>query len=250
MAVSIDTVYQKVLALANKEQRGYITPQEFNLMADRAQMEIYDSYFHDVKTAYNKISNNSKYSDELEMLDEKLSPFLNINTDTINADASIPTVSLPSTLYYLKAVSISKVSSSDVSAEGYSSGETFFHEIDRRDFLNISGHPLLAPTGTRPVFVRIPANTIEISPTPTINVTIKFYFYKTPATPSWGYVVVNGRALHNNSATYTTDFELHPSEEENLVNKILQYSGIIMQKTGLIEAAMTEIAQKKQSQND
>ena len=85
MAVSIDTVYQKVLALANKEQRGYITPQEFNLMADRAQMEIYDSYFHDVKTAYNKISNNSKYSDELEMLDEKLSPFLNTNTDTIVA---------------------------------------------------------------------------------------------------------------------------------------------------------------------
>ena len=40
MAVSIDTVYQKVLALANKEQRGYITPQEFNLMAHKAQMEI------------------------------------------------------------------------------------------------------------------------------------------------------------------------------------------------------------------
>ena len=29
--ISIDTVYQKVLAVANKEQRGYITPQEFNL---------------------------------------------------------------------------------------------------------------------------------------------------------------------------------------------------------------------------
>ena len=25
--ISIDTVYQRVLALANKEQRGYITPQ-------------------------------------------------------------------------------------------------------------------------------------------------------------------------------------------------------------------------------
>ena len=27
--VNIDTVYQTVQALANKEQRGYITPQEF-----------------------------------------------------------------------------------------------------------------------------------------------------------------------------------------------------------------------------
>ena len=40
MAVSVDTVYQKVLAFANKEQRGYITPQEFNLYANQAQMDI------------------------------------------------------------------------------------------------------------------------------------------------------------------------------------------------------------------
>ena len=38
--VNIDNVYQKVLVLANKEQRGYITPQEFNLFANQAQLEI------------------------------------------------------------------------------------------------------------------------------------------------------------------------------------------------------------------
>ena len=36
--VDINAVYQKVLALANKEQRGYITPQEFNLFANQAQL--------------------------------------------------------------------------------------------------------------------------------------------------------------------------------------------------------------------
>ena len=46
--VSINNVYQKVLALANKEQRGYITPQEFNLFADQVQMEILEQYFYDV----------------------------------------------------------------------------------------------------------------------------------------------------------------------------------------------------------
>ena len=40
MAISVDTVYQRVLALANKEQRGYITPQEFNLFANQAQQDI------------------------------------------------------------------------------------------------------------------------------------------------------------------------------------------------------------------
>ena len=41
MAVNIDTVYQRVLAVANKEQRGYITPQEYNLYANQVQMDIF-----------------------------------------------------------------------------------------------------------------------------------------------------------------------------------------------------------------
>ena len=76
--VNIDTVYQKVLVLANKEQRGYITPQEFNLMADKAQLEIFESYFHDMKMAYLKPKNDSIYSNEMDMLEEKMQIFKKI----------------------------------------------------------------------------------------------------------------------------------------------------------------------------
>jgi len=73
--VNINSVYQKVLALANKEQRGYITPQEFNLFADKAQLEIFENYFHGVKMAEMKPKNQMDYADELEMIEEKLHPF-------------------------------------------------------------------------------------------------------------------------------------------------------------------------------
>ena len=53
--INIDTVYQKVLTLANREQRGYVTPQEFNLLADKAQLDILNNYFHDIKTAHIKL---------------------------------------------------------------------------------------------------------------------------------------------------------------------------------------------------
>jgi hypothetical protein len=43
---------------------------------------------------------------------------------------------------------------------------------------------------------------------------------------------------------------LHISEEENLVMRILQLSGVVLQKPGLVEVAMTDRAQTKQSQND
>ena len=51
--ISIDTVYQRVLALANKEQRGYITPQEFNLHANQAQLDIFEQYFYDLAAMIN-----------------------------------------------------------------------------------------------------------------------------------------------------------------------------------------------------
>jgi hypothetical protein len=75
MAVNIDTVYQTVLAIANKEQRGYITPLEFNLLASKAQRNIFEQYFYDINK-FNKMPGNStEFSDMLYMLEEKIAPF-------------------------------------------------------------------------------------------------------------------------------------------------------------------------------
>ena len=38
----IDEVYKLVQTFANKEQRGYITPSEFNLLAQQAELELYN----------------------------------------------------------------------------------------------------------------------------------------------------------------------------------------------------------------
>ena len=75
MAVSVDTVYQRVLAIANKEQRGYITPQEFNLLANQAQLEIFEQYFYDINQFSRVPGNNTSHSDMLTTLDEKISFF-------------------------------------------------------------------------------------------------------------------------------------------------------------------------------
>ena len=78
MAVSVDTVYQRVLALANKEQRGYITPQEYNLLANQAQMQIFESYFYTINQRDRTEPDREKETDETdisELLDQKLRPF-------------------------------------------------------------------------------------------------------------------------------------------------------------------------------
>ena len=68
--IKVDTVYQTVLALANKEQRGYITPQEFNLYANQAQTSVFEQYFYDLNQFKRIPGNSTEYSDMLKNLEE------------------------------------------------------------------------------------------------------------------------------------------------------------------------------------
>ena len=84
MAIRIDTVYQRVLALANKEQRGYITPQEFNLFANQAQQEIFEQYFYDTNQFARIPGNDTVYADVDDMLAEKMQIFQEQQTVNYN----------------------------------------------------------------------------------------------------------------------------------------------------------------------
>jgi len=72
MAISIDNVYQQVLVIANKEQRGYITPQEFNLLARKAQLDVFENYFSDLDAFRKKPGNDTVYADEIDSIQEKI----------------------------------------------------------------------------------------------------------------------------------------------------------------------------------
>ena len=100
MEINIDTVYQKVLALANKEQRGYITPQEFNLLADQAQMEIFEQYFYDQNQADRNLKNSTELSNVDEILDEKISIHKKLGTITMSGNVG----TLPGDVYRLGTV--------------------------------------------------------------------------------------------------------------------------------------------------
>ena len=73
-------------------------------------------------------------------------------------------------------------------------------------------------------------------------------YWKKPVKPKWGYVVVNEKALYNYHSS--VDFDLHPMEEEPLVMRILELSGVIIQKPELQQTVMANRASTKQEQND
>ena len=247
--VNIDTVYQKVLVLANKEQRGYITPQEFNLMADKAQLEIFENHFHDLKTAYHKVKNENSYSDEIDIILEKLQFFKqegdNNSTFTLTDTTSqFDLRNLNPSIYRLDTVSAHEVGDDNTTIINHRE----LMELNRKEFIQAQKNPLTKPTSDRPVFVREGGNIIKIDPSLNANSKISFHYWKKPTPPKWAYVIVNSTPLYN--FTLSVNFELHPSEEENLVTRILMLSGVIIKNMDLVQSAMADQQNTFKQQND
>ena len=137
MAINIDTVYQRVLAISNKEQRGYITPLEFNLMANQAQLDIFNQYFYDLGQFKRLPKYDLEYSDSVAFLEEKMSIFevfnqtpLSITNNVVRLDSSetgtgtVDGATSSSTSVVLDATTDSVLPGMTVTGSGVASGVT------------------------------------------------------------------------------------------------------------------------------
>lgn len=236
MAVNVNTVYQRVLTIANKEQRGYITPQEFNILANQAQLDIFEQYFYDQHQFSRVRGSQPKQIDPTEILKDKISLFETFNAAVTHVSGAY---ALPSDTYRLSNVKYS---------------DTIADYVSIREFEAMKGHPLLRPHSNRPVYIKTKDGVkvyIGGADNSVMQVTgsgVTVDYVKKPATVSWGYVVVSGSALYN--AANSTNFELHESEEVNLVNRILVLAGIMMKDPSLYQTVAGEevkdIQQEKQ----
>ena len=227
--IRVDTVYQRVLALANKEQRGYITPQEYNLFACQAQLEIIEQYFYDLNKFSRFHGNDTEYSDMISLLNEKIDT-ISQNVSLVNSTGSI---SLPADLYKLGTVFYNNIAADMVT---------------RKELAKLNGTKLTKPQiNWSPAYI-YNGNTIEIYPQPTTSylggLAVEITYVPNPQCPYWGYVVVDEKAMYNPSAS--TDFKIHNSDESELVNRILAMAGITIQKPELVSTA-TQFEQFKQT---
>jgi len=235
MAVTIDTVYQRVQALANKEQRGYITPQEFNLFANQAQMDIFEQYFYDINQFKRIPRNSSEYSDMVDILEEKISYFEKYNIDMSAVSGS--TMTLPTDVYRLGTVFYND-STKSIEVE----------KVNARQVEMMQQVTLYKSTQTRPTYVRRAATKLQFYPSsasPAFSTsTVNCNYIAKPTKIIWGYAVINEQALYN--STTSVNSGLHESEETTMVMKILELAGITIKQPDIVQAAGQEDLQKTQ----
>jgi len=233
MAISVDSVYQRVLGILNKEQRGYVTAQEFNLFANQAQEDLFEQYFYDINQFGRIPGNSTEYSDMLNLLNEKINIFETVAQPTRTGNF----FDEPADLYRLGTVVYKNTTTNPFGVSATDSIEA--ERINANEFLYINSSPLTKPKNVRPVFV---ANTNGIrvyGNSEIINVAeVEFQYIKKPSKVQWAYQIVFDEPLYD--AANSVNFELHPSDETELVIKILELSGILIKDLNLYQVMNQE----------
>jgi len=224
--ISVDTVYQRVQAILNKENRGYMTPQEFNLLANQAQLEVFEQYFYDLSQFNRAGEITNEYANIISNIKEKISIF----QKTTSLTYSNSLFSLPSDLYRLGTV--------------YYNGTTEVEGINQNEYLNINSSPLTKPSTTVPVYIRT-GDAITIYPS-TITSNVNCSYVKTPAIADWTYVTIDNVAKYDSSTV--TNFELHGADETTIVYKILSFAGLVIKQPEISTVADNKDTIKKQQE--
>jgi hypothetical protein len=235
MAVNVNTVYRTVLLIINKEQRGYLTPDEFNRTAAQVQLEIFNEYFEDLNQQLRVPGNDSEYSDRIKNLEEKIAIFQDSGICTYSSGKfSLPTLTIPDEFYKLGTVIYKD--------------EKEVQYIQPNELLELNLSPITKPSVYWPVY-KYKGFEITVYPT-TIQSDISCTYLRKPYNPIWGFTTSapSYQYVYNpiqydeiTNPSGSQNFELHPSEQVNIITRILLYSGIIIKDPQIVQAAAQQV---------
>ena len=215
----INHVRNTVLSVLNKENRGFLTPAQFNSYAKHAQQLIFNQYLSEYSRmllAKNARQTSSEFLDRSEVMQRKLEDFTKESSVAISANK----YTKPTDLQYLVAVRYGTLEVEQVSR-------------DKERFLLNSN--LTAPSANFPIFVDEPL-AITLYPS-TLTSNVNFIYLRNPKDPKWTYNTIGENPVFNQSASDYQDFEIDGTETVPLVVEILKLAGVTIREGEVPQAA-------------
>ena len=225
----INDVRNTVLSIISKDNRGYITPEEFNLFAKQAQLEIFEQYIYSYSNSI--VKQNARmfgegYTDVPKNIGEVIDEFSVLGS----LSYSVPYFSPPVDYYYLERVMYNNIE---------------VEKVSQRKISALLNSNLTAPDVSYPVYTLQETGLIVYPTTIVNNITTQYIRY--PKDPVWTYnSITAGQPVFNPSNAFYQDFELPLSDFAGLVVKILQYAGVSIREMEVVQAAKSEEIQDSQ----
>jgi len=243
--ISVDTVYKTVLSILNKEQRGYLTPYEFNQLATQVQLEIFESYFENLNQQLRAGENASEYANRIKLLQEKIARF-EVEQDITVAVASGlgegDLTSLTETVHRLGTVHSNVQQYLPVEIE----------QVTKHEFNLVRRSKLTSPSSEWPIYYK-EGNKIKILPGVATAVGVQTYtveYVRKPIDPVWNYTLgAVGQYIFDPVANgVSKNFEIDDTDQTEVILKILMYAGVIIRDQEIIQAAASKAMAKDQLQ--
>ena len=299
MAVNVDLVYKTVLLILNQQQRGYITPDEFNKFATQVQRTMFEGYASDLNQQYRLPQNDTEYGNRIKNVDQMLEPFQTIGPATFNVDRFIPpgTATLPAfsqifnqvvlgnTIFNVTTWTTAQSQNANVlvllnglpqvdgvdytwspnsnvlqftvapavadvitiqlfPSDFYRIGSVIYTNpygvskeaqyIQRNELIKQELSPIAKPTAVFPTYL-YEGGELFVYPQ-TIQTGITVSYIRTPLDVVWNYTT-GGQGQYIYNASGSQNFELHISEQSEIILRILVYAGVVVEDPTVIQLA-------------
>lgn len=231
----INEVRNTVLSILAKDNRGYVTPFEFNLYAKQAQLEVFERYIYLYSNAIikqNQRAHGEGYADVPKKLAEVIDTFYKVDS----LSYSSPNFIAPTDSYFIQKLVLNNTKE--------------IERVSHQKILQLLSSNLTAPSISYPVYTLsdgvAPVRSIFMVYPDTIIADVDIHYLRYPKEPKWTYTSVGGDPLFNGSANDYQDFEMPLSDFSDLVVKILQYAGVSIREQEVMAAAKSEELQEIQ----
>ena len=233
MAVNVDIVYKTVLLILNQQQRGYITPDEFNKIATQVQLTIFETYASDLNQQYRLPDNDTEYGDRVKNIEQKLQFFQKYINNTA-VPGAITGVN-PFTIDLTVVTDLYRLGS--VMYQGVQLGQY----SQRNEVTQLFLSPLTQPTEKFPIYL-YESGQIFVFPNTIITPgDINISYLATPADVLWNYTTgALGEYVYSSGTSI--NFQLDISEQTEIILRILAYAGVIIQDPSIVQVASQAVA--------
>lgn len=232
--ISVKRVYEVLRDLANKEQRGFVSPGEFNTMAPVAQMAIYNKMWDEVLLAESISRRNidgqrgmSKINDVRNELAAYLKKEVKSSNTTVFA--------YPDDFYKLESIT-----TVGVELNGDTTAIPIDITYDPFKITYIRKSTLSKPTLERPVAVA--SSDLEVYPRSVPKIEIRYFCIpqgrntstgaRTTGQPEYSYTIISGDEVYYSSTS--VDFDLPEDREPELVIEMAGMIGTSLRDAALI----------------